>query len=105
VTTILGSWDVAIKTPIGTLAVEYRFTEGEDGLAGVATLRGDTVPLDDIVVDGPRVTWRQSITKPMRLNLDFDVAVNGDRLSGHSKAGRLPRSAVSGLRRSQGVGG
>jgi hypothetical protein len=35
----------------------------------------------------------------MRLNLDFDVLVDGDRLTGHSKAGRLPRSAVTGTRR------
>jgi hypothetical protein len=56
------------------------------------------VPLRDIVVDGQRVTWRQSVTKPMRLNLDFNVVVDGDRMSGHSKAGRLPRSAVTGVR-------
>jgi hypothetical protein len=35
----------------------------------------------------------------MRLNLDFDVVVDGDRLTGLSKAGRLPRSAVTGVRR------
>ena len=34
----------------------------------------------------------------MRLNLEFDVVVDGDRLTGHSKAGRLPRSAVTGVR-------
>ncbi|CAN5352402.1 hypothetical protein BH09ACT8_BH09ACT8_31260 [soil metagenome] len=97
--TILGTWDVTIKTPIGSLAVEYVFTDHGDGLSGVAALRGGTGPLDDIAVDGSRVTWRQSITKPMRLHLHFDVDVDGDRLTGHSKAGRLPRSAVSGLRR------
>jgi hypothetical protein len=35
----------------------------------------------------------------MRLNLDFDVVVDGDRMSGHSHAGPLPRSAVTGVRR------
>ena len=97
--TILGTWDVTIKTPIGSLPVEYVFTAEEDGTSGVATLRGDTVPVEDVVIDGPRVTWRQSITRPMRLHLEFDVAVDGDRLTGHSKAGRLPKSAVSGVRR------
>ncbi len=98
-TGIAGTWDVAIKTPIGSLAVEYVFTADIDGLSGAATLRGDTVPLVDIAVDGDRVTWRQSITKPMRLNLAFEVDVDGDQLTGHSRAGRLPRSAVSGTRR------
>jgi hypothetical protein len=94
-----GVWDVTVKTPIGSLAVVYTFTEHDGTLAGTAKARGETVPLRDIVVAGQRVTWRQSVTKPMRLNLEFDVMVDGDRLAGHSKAGRLPRSAVTGVRR------
>jgi hypothetical protein len=49
--------------------------------------------------EGERVTWKQSITKPLRLNLDFDVIVVGDTMHGHSRAGRLPKSTVSGERR------
>lgn len=96
---ILGDWDITIKTPIGTLAVAYTFVDDGGGLAGTATGKGETVPLRDIVVDRQRITWRQSVTKPIRLNLDFDVVVDGDRLTGHSIAGRLPRSAVTGVRR------
>ncbi|MBE1548933.1 hypothetical protein GGC64_002957 [Mycobacterium sp. OAS707] len=94
---LAGQWDVTIKTPIGSLAVVYTFAD--DGVTGTATAKGETVPLRDIVVAGQRVTWRQSVTKPMRLNLEFEVVVDGDRLAGHSKAGRLPRSAVTGVRR------
>ncbi|HEV7422231.1 MAG TPA: hypothetical protein VGO30_20650 [Mycobacterium sp.] len=101
--TLAGTWDVTIKTPIGTLAVAYTFTESDGNLAGTATLKDETVPLRALTVaehDGAqRVTWQQTVTRPLRLNLDFDVVVTGDRLAGHSRAGRLPRSAVSGLRR------
>ncbi|MGO4445964.1 hypothetical protein AB4Z42_21680 [Mycobacterium sp. 2YAF39] len=97
---ILGDWDVTIKTPIGSLAVVYTFTEEDGTLAGTATAKNEAVPLRDIAVDGQRITWRQSVTKPMRLNLDFDVVADGDNLTGHSRAGRLPRSAVTGRRRS-----
>ncbi|OMC45674.1 hypothetical protein A5745_14450 [Mycobacterium sp. IS-2888] len=100
---IEGEWDVTIKTPIGTLAVEYVFRESRDGLGGTATYKSETVPLQgirsEIVADGTRLTWRQSVTKPIRLNLAFDVVVDGDVMTGHSRAGRLPRSAVSGSRR------
>jgi hypothetical protein len=96
---VLGDWDLTIKTPIGSLAVAYTFTEQGGSLAGTATGKDETVPLHGIVVDGQRITWRQSVAKPMRLNLDFDVVVDGDRLTGHSRAGRLPRSAVRGERR------
>jgi hypothetical protein len=96
---LIGEWDVTIKTPIGSMAVVYEFTESDGALTGSATLKGDTVALDELAIAGARVTWRQSVTKPMRLHLEFDVVVDGDRLSGHSKAGRLPRSAVTGVRR------
>jgi hypothetical protein len=94
-----GTWDVIIKTPIGSLAVVYEFTESVGALAGSATLKDERTPLQDLAIEGARVQWRQSVTKPLRLNLDFDVFVAGDRMTGHSRAGRLPRSSVTGVRR------
>jgi hypothetical protein len=96
---IAGEWDVVIKTPIGSLQVLYTFTDESGILTGTAAGKGETVALRDITVAAQRVTWRQTVTKPMRLNVDFDIVVDGDRLIGHSKAGRLPRSAVTGTRR------
>ncbi|MGE0215039.1 hypothetical protein [Mycolicibacterium sp.] len=98
---IVGDWDVSIKTPIGSLQILYSFEDRDGTLVGSAAGTSETVPLTDIVLaDGGRqVSWRQTVTKPMRLKLEFDVTVDGDRLSGHSRAGRLPRSAVTGLRR------
>lgn len=99
---IEGDWDVRIKTPIGTLEVHYVFTRGPVGLTGTATYKDETVALQGICStleeEGTRLTWRQSVRRPMRLNLDFDVVQAGDVLSGHSRAGRLPRSAVVGRR-------
>ena len=96
---LIGEWDVVIKTPIGSLQVLYTFTNDSGVLTGTATGKGETVALRDITVAAQRVTWRQSVAKPMRLNLEFDVVVDGDRLTGHSRAGRLPRSTVTGVRR------
>jgi len=41
----------------------------------------------------------RSVTRPMRLNLDFAVIVEGETLTGTSRAGRLPASMVTGARR------
>lgn len=102
--TIVGTWLLHMKTPLGTIDADYRF-EDEDGvIRGSASGSGETIPLTDIVVEdvreGQRVTWRQSITKPLRLNLEYDVTVNGDALVGESRAGRLPRTRVTGKRTS-----
>jgi hypothetical protein len=96
---IVGTWDVNLKTPIGTLSAVYVFTETGGVLTGTASTKSETVPLTSVVCDGSRATWRQSVTRPMRLNLDFDVVVDDQTLSGHSRAGRLPRTAVTGARR------
>jgi hypothetical protein len=102
-TTIAGTWELKLRTPIGTLTADYTFVETAEGLTGTATSKDETVSLADITTrttpEGERVTWRQSVTRPMRLHLDFDVTAVGDRLTGHSRAGRLPRTQITGRRR------
>ncbi|CAN7619953.1 hypothetical protein [Paenibacillus sp. LjRoot56] len=44
------------------------------------------------------MTWMQKVKKPMRLNLKFEVTVQGDVMSGTAKAGMLPSSKVTGRR-------
>ncbi|GAB2541114.1 hypothetical protein [Nocardia heshunensis] len=94
-----GIWDLSIATPIGRIAAVVEFRREQDLLVGTATGAGEDVPLTGIVLDGDRLTWRQKVTKPMRLDLTFAVTITGDALSGTSKAGRLPASKVTGTRR------
>ncbi|MYT68988.1 MULTISPECIES: hypothetical protein [unclassified Streptomyces] len=97
--TVAGTWDLTVSTPIGVLqaVLELRDTEGE--LSGVAHGAGEEVPLTDVALDGDRLSWRQAVTRPLRLNLAFAVTVDGDTLAGTSRAGRLPASKVTGSRR------
>ncbi|MEV0486656.1 hypothetical protein AB0I69_39445 [Streptomyces sp. NPDC050508] len=96
---IEGVWDLTIATPIGRIkpVIELR-REGAEFI-GIAHGAGEEVPLRDVLVDGDRITWKQSVTKPLRLNLTFAVTVDSDALTGTSKAGRLPASKVTGRRR------
>ncbi|TVT30983.1 hypothetical protein FNH05_28700 [Amycolatopsis rhizosphaerae] len=94
-----GTWDLSISTPIGRIKAVAEFRREDGVLIGSAHGAGEEVPLSDVVLDGDRLTWKQAITKPMRLNLAFAVAIDGDTLTGTSKAGRLPASKVTGERR------
>ncbi|MDN3247972.1 hypothetical protein ABZ061_28485 [Streptomyces mutabilis] len=94
-----GIWNLSISTPIGKMKAVVELHEQDAVLTGVARGAGEEVPLGDIALDGDRLTWKQAITKPMRLNLAFDVTVDGDTLRGTSRAGRLPASKVTGERR------
>ncbi|NUJ89114.1 hypothetical protein HOW07_13965 [Plantibacter sp. MCCC 1A11337] len=100
---IIGTWDLAIRTPIGTLNAVMTFQDEQGVLSGFAASRTEDVPLRDLRVatdaQEDHVMWTQTITTPMRLELAFDVTIDGNRMTGDSRAGRLPRSTVTGVRR------
>ncbi|MFJ3310439.1 hypothetical protein ACIPSA_47205 [Streptomyces sp. NPDC086549] len=96
---IEGTWDLAIATPIGRIRPVIELSREDGQLTGIAHGLGEEVPLQDIALDGDTLTWKQAVTKPMRVNLAFTVAMDGDTLVGTSKAGRLPASKVTGRRR------
>ncbi|QLJ03519.1 hypothetical protein HZZ00_22720 [Streptomyces sp. NEAU-sy36] len=94
-----GTWDLTIATPVGRIEAVARFRYDDGVLTGTAHGAGQDVPLTDLVPDGDRLAWRQSVTRPLRLNLAFAVTVTGDTLTGTSRAGRLPACEVTGVRR------
>jgi hypothetical protein len=102
VSTLPGTWSLTMRTPIGSIHAALTFSTDGKTLSGIAVGRWEQVDLRDVrSVPGEgveRVTWSQSITKPIRLDLDFDVVVTGDDMTGTSRAGRLPKSTVTGRR-------
>jgi hypothetical protein len=98
-----GTWNLIINTPVGKqhTALELSTKDGE--LQGVAhdQAYAEEVELVDLALDGNRLTWAQSITKPVRLNLTFDMTITGDEMTGTAKAGRLLSSKVTGHRTAQ----
>lgn len=93
-----GTWHLVIATPIGRQEAVLDLFTRDGTLHGVARGRTEEIELTDLALVGDRLTWRQSITKPMRLNLSFDMTVHGDEMTGRSNAGRLPASTVTGHR-------
>jgi hypothetical protein len=94
-----GTWDLSISTPIGKIKAVIDIQSRAGALTGTAHGAGEEVPLRDVVLNDARLTWTQAVTRPMRLNLAFAVTVNGDTMTGTSRAGRLPSSKVTGRRR------
>jgi hypothetical protein len=95
-----GTWDVTIDTPIGKMAVVFHISEVEGVIQGTANSDKETVEFVDALGEGSRLTWTQAVTTPMKLTLKFDVTVEGDSMTGTSKAGILPASKVYGSRTS-----
>jgi hypothetical protein len=97
---VTGTWRLVIDTPIGKQHAVLELSIQDGTLRGTARddQHGGEMPLTDLALDGNRLTWAQAVRRPMRLNLTFDVTITGDELTGRAKAGRLPRSKVSGHR-------
>lgn len=93
-----GTWRVAIATPLGKMVAELAIATEGGAVRGTATQGGESVPFLDPIREGARLTWSQRVTRPMSLLLHFDVTVEGDRMGGTVRAGRLPPSALTGER-------
>jgi hypothetical protein len=93
-----GTWNAGISTPIGKLTVLLNISTKNGQVQGTAKQGEAVVDFVDPIINGNRLTWSQRITKPMRLNLKFDVTVNGSVMTGIAKAGVLPASKLMGER-------
>ncbi|GAB3600307.1 hypothetical protein GCM10027586_02880 [Kineococcus gypseus] len=95
---VAGTWNLTIATPVGEQRTTVELTGDDTDLRGVARSDAGEVALKEVVLRGERLTWKQSITRPIKLNIAFDVVVEGDELRGSSKAGLFPKSQVTGRR-------
>lgn len=93
-----GDWNATIATPIGKLQVKLSISTSNGLIQGKATQGDETVELMNPALQDNKLTWSLRITKPMRLNLKFEVAADGDRMTGIAKAGLLPASKLTGKR-------
>ncbi len=96
-----GSWDVTVTTPIGKIETVFEITESAGVVTGIARSNKEAVDFIDPIISGDSMTWTQKVTKPMRLNLAFNISIDGDTFKGTARAGRLPASEVTGKRHSK----
>lgn len=87
-----------MDTPIGQIAAVFNITDDNGVIGGNASTDKETVDILDASADGDRLTWILKTTTPMKLTLKFDVTVEGNTMTGTSKAGILPSSKVNATR-------
>lgn len=96
--TVEGFWKVAVATPLGTRHTVLELYTEDGALRGVSRGEKEQLVLQDLRQEGDRLSWYQSITRPLRMDLVFDVVVNGDDMAGTAKGGPMPAGKVSGRR-------
>ncbi len=93
-----GTWNVIIATPIGKQPIVLEITTTDGALRGTARQGQETVSFLEARIDGSRLTWNQDVTKPLRLNVKFEVTIDGDAMVGTAKAGVFPATKLTGVR-------
>ena len=92
-----GNWKITISTPMGPQEVNAQITTSGDSFTGRTESQMGSQEITGKVA-GDTLTWSAEITKPMPLTLEFEVKVEGDKMSGSCKLGAFGNAPVSGQR-------
>ncbi|MEI9931109.1 MAG: hypothetical protein WDM89_11340 [Rhizomicrobium sp.] len=92
---VAGKYEIVVQSPMG--AQPSTLEINEDG-SGTQAAQGRSQPITDGKVDGNSVFWKNSITTPFPMTLEFTGNVDGDNISGSVKAGAFGSFPFSGKR-------
>jgi hypothetical protein len=97
-----GKWNLSIATPMGEQKVELELVQhGPDEITGVSRndLEGEQ-PLEEPKLNGNKLTWKSTITRPIKVTATMELTFNGDLVTGTAKAGMFPAAKIVGQRAS-----
>lgn len=92
-----GKWKFTIGSPMGSQKGSFDLKVDNGKVTGTMVSALGSIAVDG-TVDGDHATWVSSVTSPMPMKLDFDVAVSGDTMSGTAQAGALGSFSVKATR-------
>jgi hypothetical protein len=95
---IHGKWDIILHTPMGKQKGKMNANVEGDALEGEINSPMGVIPMKGGKVDGDSAAWSCEVTKPILMNLDFSVQVEGDTFSGTVQVGPMGKNAVEGKR-------
>lgn len=96
--TVDGTWNTEIISPMGPQTAVLELVTDGGTLTGTATQNGVPTELVDGKVDGNEVSFTASVSMPFPLELGFALTVDGDAISGTVTAGPFPPSSLTGVR-------
>jgi hypothetical protein len=82
---VQGKWNITIKTPMGDKSGVLELKTQGTALTGSISNAEYQAAISDGKVEGNKLTWSATITKPMRMSFKFSATVEDDRISGAAK--------------------
>ncbi len=100
---VAGTYDCIVKTPMGDQKAALTIVPSDDGTSFSGGLSSDMMGSMDIEngsIGGNTLSWKMKMTSPMPMDLDCEVSVDGDNLTGSIKAGAFGSMGLTGTRSS-----
>jgi carbon-monoxide dehydrogenase large subunit len=92
-----GDWKMVLATPMGPQEMRGHFATDGQSLSGFLSSTQGQQSFTG-TVEGERVKFDLKVEKPMKITLNYDIAVAGDRLTGKVKMGIFGSAKLSGER-------
>ena len=93
-----GKYEIVVQSPMGPQPSTLELKADGNTLTGTQSAQGRSQPITDGKVDGNNVSWKNAITTPFPMTLEFSGTVAGDVLSGNVKAGSFGSFPFTGKR-------
>jgi carbon-monoxide dehydrogenase large subunit len=92
-----GDWNMVLATPMGPQEMRGHFETDGGSLSGYLSSPAGRESFAG-TVEGNRLKFDLKVEKPMKITLKYDVAVEGDKLTGKVKMGIFGSAKLSGER-------
>jgi cytochrome P450 len=93
-----GTWSVTIKSPAGPMPTTLLLERVNGVLTGSQSGQGATSPITDVKLEGSTLVWKNEVTQPMKLKLQFSGVISGSQMSGKVKAGFMGSFPFTGVK-------
>ena len=98
---LAGTYECELKTPLGKKTGSLVVEPTGDGEHFTGTLSNPllgSLDIADGTIDGDMLLCSLSVDKPMRMDIECEVIVDGDRLDGFVTAGKFGEMKLTGRR-------
>ena len=97
--TVGGDWDCVAETPMGEQRFVLTIRPEGDGFTGSISGALGSAEIEDGNIEGDRLHWGMSVSRPLPIRLICEAKVSGDRIDGGVIAGGFGTFPVTGTRR------
>jgi hypothetical protein len=84
-----GDWMMTMNTPMGQQKAKLSLQTDGNSFTGMQTAEAGSAEVEEGAIDGDKLSWTSSITKPMPLTLKFNATVTGNEMAGAMSVGFL----------------